>query len=118
VNLGLASNFIARVAHFLFVNLPLFFAAFMFFGYSDYLSKRFRREFWIIAPVTTAIGIVIVIWVGVWLLNEVNLIVDSAFISRVANFLSVNLLPIFVVLLVLGYVIAIAIKIFMMVMRD
>jgi hypothetical protein len=104
INLPLSSSFISSLSSFLYRNLALFFAAFLFFGYSDYFSKRFPRAFWIISPITTALGIVILIWASIFILNLINATLNSSFISSVSNFLHANLSGIFVVAVVLGYI--------------
>lgn len=118
VNIPLGSTFISSVSSFFFRNLHWFFAAFLFFSYSDYLSRRFSKTYLLISPIVNSIGAVFVIWVAVWILNFINFYAGSSAISFVSNFLYSNLLGIFFLFLVLGYVLAI-IKIFIMqVLRD
>lgn len=103
INLPLESNFISGVSNFLFKNLHWFFTAFLFFGYTDYFSKRFSETYWIVSPIVTSVGVVIVIWISVWILNLINAYVSSSIITSLSNFLYVNLLGIFFLLLVFGY---------------
>ena len=106
INLPLRSSFILAVSNFLFTNLHLFFGVFLFFGYSDYFSKRYPKTYWMISPITTSIGIVIVIWISVWILNSINTYIGSSVIESLSNFLYVNVWGIFVLFLVLGYAFA------------
>lgn len=117
INLPLNSSFISSVSNFLFVNLHWFFAVFLFFGYSDYFSKRFHITFWIVSPITTSIGTIIVIWISTWVLNLINASVQSSLIASVSNFLRANLLSLFIIFLVLGYVIVIIKKLIMSLWR-
>lgn len=117
INLPLNSSFISSVSNFLFVNLHWFFAVFLFFGYSDYFSKRFHTTFWIVSPITTSIGTIIVIWISTWVLNLINASVQSSLIASVSNFLRANLLSLFIIFLVLGYVIVIIKKLIMSLWR-
>lgn len=105
INVPLGSSFISAVSNFLFRNLSWFFAFFLFFGYTDYFSKRFPRTYWIASPIAASIGIIITIWIAIWLLNLINVYSHSTLISFLSNFLFTNLGAIFVVTLVLGYVI-------------
>jgi len=103
VNLPLRSSFILVLSNFLFRNLHWFFGAFLFFGYSDYFSKRFSKTYCMVSPIVSSIGIIFVIWISIWILNSINTFAGSSVIASVSNFLYVNLSGIFVVFLVLGY---------------
>jgi hypothetical protein len=107
INLPLRSIFIASVSNFLLANLYWFFGAFLFFGYSNYFSKRYPKSFWMIEPITTSISITVLAWFTILVLSLINVSVGSTFIASVSNFLYTNLLGIFVVFLVLGYIIVI-----------
>lgn len=113
INLGFGSSFISQVTDFLFSNLGWFFAVFLFFGYTDYFSKRYPKTYWMVSPIAGSICTVIVIWIAVWLLNLINVYVNSTLIASLTNFLSVNLWGIFIAFLVLGYAV-IVIKRFIM----
>ena len=105
VNLYLGSNFISVVSNFLFKNLHWFFAAFLFFGYSNYLSKILPKTYWIISPIISSIGVVFAVWISTWVLNMINIYVNSSLISYLSNFLYLNLWGILFVFVVLGYAI-------------
>jgi hypothetical protein len=117
INMPLRSSFISSVSYFFLSNLPWFFGAFLFFGYNDYFSKRYPKSFWIVEPITTAIGITILAWIAIFILNLINTSVGNVFITSVSNFLYRNLLGIFVVFLVLGYIIVIIKKLIMSLLR-
>ena len=109
INMFLGSSFISLVSNFIFRNLYFFFAVLLFFGYSDYLSKRFPKTFWIAKPMTTSLGIALVIWISIWILSLVNIYVGSRLITSLTNFLYLNMWGVFFVFLVFGYAL-IAIK--------
>lgn len=113
LNVVIGSSFIVAVAEFLFTYLPILFAISLFYGYNEYFSKRYSKHYWIISPLTTAVSVVIAIWFAVWALNLLNVVPQSHLIASVANFLSVNLLTIFGIVLVAGYLIAFMNKWFM-----
>lgn len=106
INLPVGSNFISQVSNFLFSNIHWFFAIFLFFGYSDYFSKRYSKTYWMVSPIFSSIGAVIVIWISIWVLNLINAYANSSFIASLSDFLAVNLWGIFIVLLILGYALA------------
>jgi len=103
INIPMGSNFISRLTNFIFTNLHWFFAFFVFSNYTEYFSKRYKKSYWIISPLTTSIGIVIVLWICVWLLNIINASVGSSVIASVSNFLYSNLAGILFLFLILGY---------------
>jgi hypothetical protein len=105
VNLPLNSSFISGLSSFILSKMHWFFAVFLFFGYSDYFSKRYQKTFWIVSPIFNSIGIVVVVWFVTWMLNLINGFASSTVISFVSNFLYLNLTGIFFVFLVLGYAI-------------
>jgi hypothetical protein len=103
INLSARSYFVYAVSAFLFSNLYLFFAVSLLMGYGKYFSRRYG-VFWIVSPFIKSIGITFVIWIAIFVLDLINVYSGSSFIAAVSNFLRVNLLGIFVVLVVLGYV--------------
>ncbi len=107
VNLVLGSIFISAISGFLLANLGLFFLIFLFFGYSDYLHKLYPREYWLISPIITGAGVVIALWIIAWILNLINISLGSSTVASIVNFLYINLLGIFIIIVILGYVFAI-----------
>ena len=105
INLPLGSGFVLEISNFLFTNIHWFFAAFLFFGYSNYLSRRLPKTYWVVSPIISSTGVVFAIWISSWLLNLINIYANSNIITGVSNFLYLNLWGIFVVFLVLGYAI-------------
>jgi len=103
INIPMGSNFISRLTNFIFTNLHWFFAFFVYSNYTEYFSKKYSKSYWIISPLTTSIGIVIVIWISIMILNIINASVASTLILTVSNFLYENLAGFFFLFLVLGY---------------
>jgi len=103
VNLPLNSNFISALSNFIFSNLYWIFAAFLAFNYLEYFSKRYAKTYWMISPIIGSIGILVMIFVAVWILNFINIFAQSNFIFYFSNFLYTNMIGIFFVFLVLGY---------------
>lgn len=104
IYLYVRSSFILAVSDFIFTNLHWFFAASLLFGYSNYFSKMYNKTYWIVSPIIHSTGIVIVIWILIAVLNLINEYAMSNFIAVVSNFLYSNLLGIFFVLVILGYI--------------
>jgi hypothetical protein len=111
-NVALQSNFISLLTNSVFQNIHWFFSAFLFFGYDDYFTKRYRQIYWIVKPVTGGIRILFVIWIAVWVLNTINISANSRLLAAVSNFLSINFWGIFVLVVLIGYVLMIIMKIF------
>lgn len=107
VNSGVHSTFISVLTKFLLVNLPWFFLALLFFGYTHYVSKRWQRIHWILSPLIAAVGAVIAIWFLILILNVVNVFVENAVILNVSTFLYENIMEIFSLVIVIGYAIKI-----------
>lgn len=102
-NIVLQSSFISLLTGVVLRNIHWFFAAFLFFGYDDYFTKRYHNIYWIVKPITGSVGVLFVLWIAIWLLNTINIPVNSNLITKVSNFLSVNFWGIFVLFVVLGY---------------
>jgi len=107
INLYLGSTLISAISNFLFTNLYIFFAIFIFSNYRDYFSKRYRETFWIVSPITISISVIIGLWIFGWIINLVNTVPQNQILASISNFLFTNLFPILAVFIVLGYVIVI-----------
>jgi len=104
INLYLGSYFVFMISNFLLANLHIFFVFSLIFGYGDYFSKRYPETYWVVLPIINSIGAVFVAWIAIFILDLINSYVASTFIANVSNFLYTNLVGIFIVFLVLGYV--------------
>lgn len=118
INMSLNSVFIYVISNFLLSNLYLFFALLLFFGYSDYFSKKFSNVFWVVSPITTAIAIIFILWIAANVLNLINLYISNTLIASVSIFIINNLQGIFMIFLVLGYAIIFIKKLIMYYIRD
>ena len=112
INSNLASSFVSDISNFILTNIHWFFGASLFFAYNEYFSRKYPETFWVIRPITSGIGVVIVIWFLVWILNLINNYTENITIGLVSNFLYTNRWGIFVVFLVLGYGMVMIKKIF------
>jgi hypothetical protein len=102
-NVVVGSNFISAISNFLYTNIYLLFAIFLFKGYDNYFSRRFSKVYWIFSPIAIAVRIVIALWFIMWILTLVNVVPQNSVIASVANFLSANLFMIFIAFAVLGF---------------
>jgi len=107
INMHLNSGFILSVSSFLFANIPIFFGLSILFGYARFLRRMAPKAYWIIAPIINSTGITFFFWIAAWALSMINRVVKSALADNIFVFLSTNLLEIFLVFVVLGYIIAI-----------
>ncbi|MFH0711345.1 MAG: hypothetical protein V1944_02090 [Candidatus Aenigmatarchaeota archaeon] len=105
VNLGVGSTFISSLSNFLFRNIHWFFGVFLFFNYSEYFSKIYDDFWWIVSPFTAGVGMVVFILISVVILNLINASAKIALISSFSNWLVANLVGIFVLVVVVGYII-------------
>jgi len=118
INLPLDSGFISGLSTFILAKLHWFFAAFLFFGYSDYFSRRYSKTYWVVSPLINSIGAVFVIWVGTWILTIINNYAQSSLLAAVSNVLYENLVGIFFLFLIFGYIVVIVKKMFMGVFKS
>jgi hypothetical protein len=113
INLPLNNAFISGLATFLLSNLYWFFAAWLFFGYNHYFSWRFRKAYWIVAPITTSISIVIAMWLAILALNFVNTFTALKALAYVSTILYSLMVALFVLFIVIGYMWIIFKKLFL-----
>jgi len=99
VNFHVGNTFTYGLANFLNIYMPWIFLVFLFFNYTDYFSKKYWRNFWMIRPITTSIKIIIFILFLVLIFN-----LASVFQS-LSNFLYTNILNFFVFFLIIGYIV-------------
>ena len=104
INLGLDSFVLSGTSSFLWNNSYWFFVLFLFFGYSDYVSKRFEEKYWIVSPFVSSAGLVFIIWISIWALNMINIQANSVFINLLSNFLYSNMFNIMFAFIILDYV--------------
>jgi hypothetical protein len=102
VNLALGSAFISAISGFLFANIYLFFAIFLFGNYRDYFSRRYEN-FWVVSPITTGISIIIALWIFAWVVNLVSTVPQTQVLASVSSFLLSNLSSLIAIFIVLGY---------------
>jgi hypothetical protein len=103
INLSLGSIFISDISNFFFSNLHWLFAAFLFFGYSNYFLMRFPKTYWLVSPIIGSLGAVFVLWISVSVLKIINVYASSSFITAVSGFVYGNLWGIFFAFVVFGY---------------
>jgi hypothetical protein len=112
INLNFGNVFVTGLSSFILKTLPIFFGASLFFGYSRYFSRRYFEGYWIISPLISATGAVIIFWISVLILNFLNTFISSDLLFSIANLIQANLLAIFILFLVFGYVFVIVRRIF------
>ena len=104
VNFFLGSTFLSALAIFLYANIGLFFVIFLFSSYNEYFHRRHWRHYWIVEPIAVAISITIAFWILSSFLYLVNTVPKVGTLIAIADFLSSNLMTIFVAVVVVGYV--------------
>jgi hypothetical protein len=104
INLGLNSFILSGVSSFFWNNAYWFFVLFLFFGYSDYISKRFEKKYWVVSPFVSSAGLVFIVWISIWALNMINIQANSVFVNLLSNFLYSNMFGIMFAFIILDYV--------------
>lgn len=110
--LGNESEFIVftEISLFLRNNLALFFGLLLFFSYSSYASKRLGTQFKWISPIITSLGITIMLWIVVNLFQIIDPLIGISLFSRLANIVQQNLVTIFILITILGYLLLVLVK--------
>lgn len=118
VNFILGSAFILALADFLYANIALFFAVFLFTNYNEYFSRRFWKTYWMISPIMTGVSLVVAFWIIAWMITLINIVPKLAVLNTIANLINANLLTLFVVVFALGYIFMFIGKTFFAPFRD
>lgn len=88
---------------FLMENLWWMFILVLFFAYTSYLSSRFPRESRWITPATVAVGITAMLWIAAQVMDIISTNQDLPFLETFADWILVFLVPIFILVLLIGY---------------
>ncbi len=98
---AIPSTFFIAAGDFVLTYLALFFLLLLLFNYSSYFSKRYPKKFKFISPITTALSIIV--WI--WIIGRLFLIMEPQLdtLSYAVRSLHGNLLTIFLLLLILFY---------------
>jgi len=104
LNLGLGSSFLSALTGFVMENLTWFLAAGLFFNYAKYLSKFLGHFKYFIKPIITGAAIAFVAWLIGAVFMAVNVSAQDQIIASISSSLLSNVLPIFIVFIVLGYI--------------
>jgi len=104
LNLGLGSAFLSALTGFVMANLAWFLAAGLFFNYAKYISKFVGHFRYFVKPIITGAAIAFVAWLIGAVFMAVNVSAQDPIIASISFSLSSNVLPIFIVFVVLGYV--------------
>jgi len=104
INTGLGISLFSSIYLFVRNNIYLFFGLFIFFGYSDYFSKRYKKTFWTVSPIINGVGLLFAIWISIFVLNVISNYYNSVFLCNVSNILYSNMLGLYFVFILLGYI--------------
>ncbi|VVB76757.1 Uncharacterised protein [uncultured archaeon] len=108
VNYFLGSTFVAAVAKFLFDNIYLFFAIFVFSSYKGYLSVVHKMAYELLSPILVGVSFAIAFWSAGWVLRLINTVPKVALIGQISEFFFAEMATILLVVIVLGYVFVVA----------
>jgi len=103
VNVPLSSVFLSNVISFLTVNMGMFFLIFMFFSYTSYFSKAWKKIYVPFSPLFTAVGISIALWVIAHAIRIANVTTGSVVLSEIYSAIFGSLFWVFLFFFFVGY---------------
>lgn len=106
LNSYLNSIFIVQIAAFVYDYLAFFFLVSLVLGYDKYVKAVYPEEHWAVGPLFKSFGLTFFFWLVSVASRMVNIFVGGDFFILLANFISQNLIWLFLVFLFLGYAIA------------
>ncbi|MEM0492723.1 MAG: PspC domain-containing protein [Candidatus Thermoplasmatota archaeon] len=92
------SNFLSHYILWLFIFI-------LFFSFSSYLSRRYSRRARWVSPVLSAIGLFIVLWLLIKILNIIENRLNVSFLSVIISVLDSILILLVVLVLIVGYLV-------------
>ncbi|MBN2094984.1 MAG: hypothetical protein JW727_02970 [Candidatus Aenigmarchaeota archaeon] len=104
MNTLLQSSFVMSMADFLAANLNWFFAFSLFFGYTDYLSRRYEKSWWMVSPIAAGISTIIVAWIFAKVVEVINAVPKTEALSAISEILLSNLWGILALVIIIGYI--------------
>lgn len=104
INMYLADAFISMLSDFLYSNIQLFFLASLFFGYCNYFSRRYAKNYRIFSPIVNSLNIVFVIWILASIFVLIGIYSWIYIFSDISYFLLRNLFILFIAFAVIGYI--------------
>jgi len=103
-NAILQSEFLALMIGAVDRNIAWFLAVPLVIGYCQYFARRFYAGHVLLQPVGNAVGFTFSMWIIAWLLRTVGAMASVPLLSQIGTALRENLLPVFAVVLALGYI--------------
>ncbi|MFA6328221.1 MAG: hypothetical protein WCY41_02130 [Candidatus Micrarchaeia archaeon] len=104
VNIIFQSELVSLLVAAVYRNLAVFFAAPLVIGYCQYFARRFYLGFALLWPVGNAVGFAFSMWTIAWLLRTIGTLANVLLLSQIGAALRESLLPIFAIVLALGYI--------------
>jgi len=111
VNFSLHSIFIFMLSNFLASNIQWFFLATLFLNYAKYFSRKYEG-YWIFSPMVNSLNIVYVVWILTSIFILIGVYTGVNILTNFANFLNDNLLGLFILFALIGYIFEFTKKIF------
>ncbi len=104
INASFSSDILAQIATFLTNNFLLFVGVFLLFSYTTYVSRERPKYYEPVEPVVTAAGLIIAVWLGARVMAIANESISDNILGSIVTFMDGNILWIFSVFIILGYV--------------
>ena len=84
-------------------NIAWFLAVPLAIGYCQYFARRFYAGYVLLLPIGNAAGFTFSMWIIAWVLRTVGTFSNAALLFQIGAGVRENLLPIFAIVLLLGY---------------
>ncbi|MCX6771940.1 MAG: hypothetical protein NTX79_07845 [Candidatus Micrarchaeota archaeon] len=104
VNIVLQSQLAALMIEAVDWNIAWFFVVPLVIGYCQYFARRFYAGYLVCMPIGNAAGFAFSTWIIAWVFRAVGTLSSIAFLYQIGAGLRENLLLIFALVLLLGYV--------------
>ncbi len=108
----MASAALAGTREFLLANVDVFFLMFLLTSFIKYCSKGRQRMHIAISPLAAALGITVFFWAAANIALIANAGAGNIVLSTIADSVRSNLLAIFVIFSILGYIVVLSKRIF------
>lgn len=101
---GLDNAFLKLMGQFLIYKIHYLFILSLLFNYNQYFKKHSNESYRFFSPLPDAFSAALMAWMISHLLNTINIYSKLQFLQLLSDILYENLIPIFFIILLLGYI--------------
>jgi len=107
INLGVGSQSLNQVMNFLTSIIPLLFVVSLIIEYAKYILRTVKEIAWILSPLVHGVEITFGIWIIANIALATNFLANIEFVISITDCIFLNLIPIFIVIAVIFYIVEI-----------